>query len=1767
MTRYRAVLLLVVVALSSICATAQVSLSPTSLSFGNQVIGTTSASRNITLTNSGTSAVTVNSITTTNADFIIASNGCGASVGAGQKCTLGIAFKPSNLGTETATLTVNDTAPKSPQTVALSGSGILPVSVSPTSISFGSTAVGNTSAASTVTVTNNQVGPLAISTIAISAGFISSTTCPSAPATLGAGASCTVSASSQPVALGTYSGTVTVTDSASNSPQTVSLSGSGIAPATLTPGTLSFGNQLVGTTSRAKDVTLTNKQNVALTISGITVSGDFVIQSTTTCPTSGTVAIGHSCVIAVAFKPTSQGIRTGNLGVASSAVAPYDNLSAPLSGNGTATLQSIAVTPTSPSVPKGATQQFTAIGTYSDGTTKDLTSTVTWTSSKTTVATITTGGLATALAQGSTTIKAASGGISGTTAMTVMPGVLISIAVTPASPTIPLGTTKQFTATGTYSDGSTQNLTSTAVWSSSAAGFASISSTGLATSHAVGATTITASSGTVSGETTLTVSPAVLVSLSVTPTSASVPLGTSEQFTATGTFTDGSTSNVTNVVAWTSSVPSVATINPTGLAASQGTGNTNLQASAGSVISNSASLTVLPAALQSIEVTPVNASIVLGTTQQFTATGTFTDGSTQDLTSSVTWSSSNTAVASISARGLASSVSVGNTTIFATAASVTGSTALTVSPAQLVSIAITPAIPSIPLGTTQQFTATGTFTDHTTQDLTATVHWSSSVATVATIGDSAGTNGLASSLGTGTTSITAISGSSSGSTSLTVTPAALVSIAVTPANPSIALGTTQQFTATGTYTDSTTQNLTSTATWASSSTAVVTVASMGLAHSAAIGSATISASVGSVSGTTTLTVTPAALVSITVMPASPSIPLGTTQQFTATGNYTDGSTQDLTIPVHWSTSDGTVATISNATSTNGIATSVAFGTVTISATDGSITGAASLSITSATLVSIGITPQNPSIPLGRSQQFTATGTYIDESTKDITTNVTWTSSLATVAVISNNTGSQGLAVSSGEGSATITATRGSVSANTTLTVGLPQLVSIAVTPANPSIPLGTGQQFTATGTYTDSSTTDLTSSATWSSSNTSVATVAAGSATGVGQGSTTITATSGAISGGTTLTVASPVVTSLRISLSNPSVPLGLTQQFTATAVYSDSSTQDVSSSAIWTSLNTAVANVSSIGLASTIAQGSATIQATYKGLTATTTLTVNAPGLVSIIVTPTGTTVSAGSYVHFTATGTYTNGSSANISNLVSWSSSNTSVATIDATGLAHILNTGAVTIIATSGVLQGTASLTAVTASWNLIQHPKAFTCTSTNCSVTTSPTTAGSLLVLWSAVRYLGKGYSKLTMVNSVTDNGTAETWMHCPNSMVNDAYSSDGVVFALDCWYVPKAAGGATSVTAQLQLGGFTSPSQQVDLALQEYSTPGTVYYDTGNGRIDSTSCSSCTGAAGLLSGTSDLVTQAAIYPIDKFASGITGISSPYSSLFDTDTRIYAAFSGATGQSSYSVPTWTSVATGSVTYHSMAAFSTNSSPTPTGNMIIDFSGCTSGAAPTTTCMANSTFSGWGSSQDTSAMGAGVKICTSGPTSNLPAPVTVDGAVRVGNGSKNLCATTNSSGTGIGRYVIGLNGAYAPMTVGYTFRSTCPASRIDCGALLRLGDAGGGYVTVHINPLGAGNICLESVNGGSCQDTGVAYVAGKDYRFNVQGAGVSGTVDRLTVCDDATGAVLGTATATSTANPGGYHSVEPGISGEEPNVAGYNYYFRNIVLGGKYSTTGCF
>ena len=520
-------------------------------------------------------------------------------------------------------------------------------------------------------------------------------------------------------------------------------------------------------------------------------------------------------------------------------------------GFAAATLQSITVSPAGPSLAAGAAQQFTAEGTYSDGSTQDLSAAAAWSTAESAVATVSTAGLATALRNGQATIGAALAGITGTTTLTVTAApALASIAVSPVNPAIAAGAARQLTATGTLADGTVQDLTTTASWSSSVPAVAAISATGIAAAAAPGSATITATVAGISGQTSVTVvTMPVLQAIEVVPVAQGI-----QRFQAIGSYSDGSSYDISASATWSTSDPAIATVGAGGLTTEVSTGPVTISAAAAG-ISGSGSLQAAPPVLQAIVVSPVSPAWAVGTNGRFTATGMSSDGSTQDLTAGASWSSSDPTVATAGAQGAVTAVQPGSTDITAASAAVSGHVTLTVAAAApLQAIAVTPARPVIAAGASVKFSATGVYADGSTQDLTSAASWSSGTTAIATIDTTAVASGAPQG---GITQITATAGGFTGATSLTVTAVPVLrSISVTPAAPNVPVGETAQFAAAGTYTDGSTQIITGTVTWASAEPGVATVSTGGLATPVAQGTASITATAGTVSGEASLTVPP-----------------------------------------------------------------------------------------------------------------------------------------------------------------------------------------------------------------------------------------------------------------------------------------------------------------------------------------------------------------------------------------------------------------------------------------------------------------------------------------------------------------------------------------------------------------------------------------------------------------------------------------------------------------------------------------------------------------------------------------------------------------------------------------------------------------------------------------------------------------------------------------------------------------------------------------------
>lgn len=1054
-----------------------------------------------------------------------------------------------------------------------------------------------------------------------------------------------------------------------------------------------------------------------------------------------------------------------------------------------AQLVSIEVSPARATIVAGLSQAYTATGTWTDHSTQDVTTQVTWGSSAQAVASISNGagskGVLSALSAGTSTVAASLSGITGSTLVTVSPALLQSLSISPPALSVTRGTVTNLHVMGTYTDGSSIDLTTVVTWSTSDAAVMTVSnangSEGVANASGVGQALITARSGTVSSAMTATVTPALLVGLELTPVVPQVPLGTDVSFTLTGRYSDSTTQDLTAQASWTSTNAAVATVSngagTQGKAHAVSQGVATIGAAFGAFAA-STTLTVTAATLASISVTPTSLLLAPGTMARLTATGTWTDGSTHDVTTQVTWSSGDDTIAQLSntapTEGRVLAIAGGTTSALATLAGVTGSSTVSVSSATLLSIAVTPSNASAPAGLTLQMQATGLFSDATTQDLTEQASWASSDSSRAAVSNGFGSHGLVTALLVGTTNLTAtVLSLSSPAVVFTVTSAQLTAIDLTPATASVPRGLTQGFTASGTFTDGSTADITDLVNFTSSNPAVASVSnasgSHGLASGLSVGSSTIAASLSGHTGTATLTVTQAQLVSLAVTPVNVARPLGIAAQFSATGTYTDGTTQDVTDQVTWASSQPGIATISNAATTHGLASPAGVGATSISATLGSASDSTTLTVTPAQLVSIGLTPVNPTIPLGLTQQLVATGVYTDGSTQNLTALATWASTDSSIANVSNASGSQGLASALLQGSVTASATYLGLTGSTTVTVSAAVLQQIQVTPHTPSVPAGLTLQLTATGVYSDSSTQNLTNSVSWSSGDSAVVSVsnnAHGLASAIAPGATSVTATQSGISGSTTFTVTPAVLQSLQVTPPNASRPRGVPQSFTATGLFSNGTTQDLTSAVTWASTDTSIVSISnatgSAGLASTLNVGGVTVSATLGSISDSTPFTVTAAVLTGVTISPANSTVPLGSVRALTATGTYTDGSTQNLTSQGSWSSSDVNIVSVSnaagSEGLASTIAIGSVTITMSVSTFVVTTSMTVSQASLASIDLTPSGGSTAlgfTRQFIAIGTYTDGTTQVLTTLVTWASSDTTKAFISNSASSRGLMST----------------------------------------------------------------------------------------------------------------------------------------------------------------------------------------------------------------------------------------------------------------------------------------------------------------------------------------------------------------------------------------------------------------------------
>ena len=840
-----------------------------------------------------------------------------------------------------------------------------------------------------------------------------------------------------------------------------------------------------------------------------------------------------------------------------------------------------------------------------------------------------------------------------------------------ANPSTPLGISTQYLAIATYSDNSTADITDVASWISADSSIATIDEKGLVRTLKVSSIGISASyQGVTSNISTLTITDAIATKVSIIPPTTKLAKGLTLQLQAIATLSDDTTKDVSTQANWQSSNPTVLSVDDQGKATAIAAGDATVTATVQG-ITGQTTVSAVDLTVSQLQIIPATVQLAIGTTTRLTAIATFADQSTQDVSSQVGWLSSNTAVATVDSTGLVTGVAAGSTILSASLLGVTTSTSIQVNNTSVSALQVIPAVTTIALGTKSQLQAIATFADGSTQDVSSQVQWSSHDPFIAGV-DSLG---LVTGSGIGQATVTATLGAISRSATLTVTNAIATALQVIPPTASLPKGAKLQFQAIATFSDNSSQDVTSQVNWNSSDISVATINLNGEATAFSEGGADISANfLGVTSNTVLLVVTNATVSSIQVVlnGGSGNLAKGSSVQFNAQAVLSDGSTLDVSSQAAWFSSDQTKVTIN----AQGLATGIAVGTSTISASLNGVTSAGTvLTVTNATVTQIQITPPSLTLAKGTKGKLTAIATYSDNSTQDVSSQVVWNSSNIGVATI--NLSGEVSAVSNG--SATLTGRVGAVTSNgVSLSVTNASVNQIDLSATASTLAAGTKAQLTAVASYSDGSSQNITPLVSWSSSDSDVATVStSGEVTAVSPGTAVITGSFAGQISTLTVTVTAATVSAIQISTPLTSLALGTNGQLKALATYSDDTLVDVTGQISWSSSAPALVSVDANGQIKALAVGSAVISGSLGGTSATINIAATAATLTGLTIDPIPN-LASGNQAQLKATASFSNLTSQDVSALVNWQSDNTGVVTVSGTGLAH-------------GVAAGTANITA--------------------------------------------------------------------------------------------------------------------------------------------------------------------------------------------------------------------------------------------------------------------------------------------------------------------------------------------------------------------------------------------------------------------------------------------------------------------------------------------
>ncbi|MGE0529404.1 MAG: Ig-like domain-containing protein, partial [Bdellovibrionales bacterium] len=388
----------------------------------------------------------------------------------------------------------------------------------------------------------------------------------------------------------------------------------------------------------------------------------------------------------------------------------------------------------------------------------------------------------------------------------------------------------------------------------------------------------------------------------------------------------------------------------------------------------------------------------------------------------------------------------------------------------------------------------------------------------------------------------------------------------------------------------------------------------------------------------------------------------------AIGIYSDGHGENITLKSVWRSSDASIVVPAQQTHRSWVR-GVGAGAAEVIAEVGSIQGSFPITVNTAVPISLAITPANQTFRSGLRQIFNSVSIFSDSTYFDVTESADWQILNANVGEITTGANNPAQFTAKSNGTTTVEAAFEGIVGSTSVTVLDKTLLAVQINPSSATVIAGLGAAFTATGIFTDLSTADLTATVTWSVIDGTVGSISntgvnAGRFSALAAGTTKVMVTTGGFSDDADVTVTSPTLNSVTLSPANTTIPDGTSVQFQATGSYSDGSSVDITEDVVWFTSDMTIASINNVagsrGEARGQSQGTVTISASLSGVTGQTFLTIGAPTLSSLAVTPATSSVAKGLTQQYLAQGTYSDGSVQDLTSAVSWTSTDTSLATV---------------------------------------------------------------------------------------------------------------------------------------------------------------------------------------------------------------------------------------------------------------------------------------------------------------------------------------------------------------------------------------------------------------------------------------------------------------------------------------------------------------------------